>query len=150
GLPGGGEALATLAATRAEPAIVRATALSLLPTFAAQVTPAMIKAYMSGLGDSDPQVRAAAIDALQPFGPDQRAELAAPHLADPVRAVRIAAARSLAGASPDRLTAAQRLQLDLAIDELVTAEMAAAERPESHVTIGALQARQGNAAAAEA
>ncbi len=150
GLPGGGEALAALAATPAEPGIVRATALSLLPTFAAQVTPAMIKAYMSGLGDPDPLVRAAAIDALQPFGPDQRTELVAPHLADPVRAVRIAAARSLAEVPPGRLSVQQQSQLDAAVDELVAAEMAAAERPESHVTIGALRARQGNAAAAEA
>src|SRR5262249_23318473 len=118
GPPGRGEGLATLAATPAGPAMVRATALSLLPTFSAQVTPAMIKAYISGLGDPDPLVRAAAIDALQPFGPDQRAELVTPHLADPVRAVRIAAARSLAEVSPGRLSALQRTQLDGAIDEL--------------------------------
>ena len=73
----------------------QATTLSLLPTFTASVTAGMIKAYMSGLGDADPLVRASAIDALEPFGPDQRAELVAPHLADPVRAVRLAAARSL-------------------------------------------------------
>lgn len=149
GLPGGGEALATLAATPAEPAIVRATALSLLPTFAAQVTPAMIKGYMSGLGDKDPLLRATAIDALEPFGPEQRVELVAPLLTDPVRAVRIAAARSLAGVPLERLSPAQRTNLYSAIDELVAAEMAAAERPEAHVTIGALRARQGNTAAAE-
>jgi tetratricopeptide (TPR) repeat protein len=150
GLPGAGQALATLAAAADRPAIVRATALSLLPTFTASVTAGMIKAYLRGLGDADPLVRAAAIDALEPFGPDQRAELVAPHLADPVRAVRVAAARSLAGVSPSRLSAPQHAELDRAIDELIAAEMATAERPESHVTIGALRAQQGNAAAAEA
>jgi tetratricopeptide (TPR) repeat protein len=150
GVPGTGDALAAVATAPDRPPIARATALSLFPTFAASVTPAMIKAYLGGLHDPDPLVRATAIDALAPFGPEQRLQLAAPLLADPVRAVRIAAARSLAGVPADRLSPQQRTDRDRADAELVAAQMAVADRPEAHLALGAFQAQRGDAAAAEA
>ena len=54
---------------RAEPGIVRATALSLLPSFAADFGPDEIKAYLGGLKDGDPLLRLAAVEALAPFRP---------------------------------------------------------------------------------
>jgi predicted CXXCH cytochrome family protein len=150
GLPGAGEALAGLVAAPDRPPIVRATALSLFPTFAASVTPTMIKAYLGGLHDPDPLVRAAAIDALAPFGPEQRLRLVPPLLTDPVLAVRVAAARSLAIVPADRLAAQQRADLEHATAELVAGEMASADRPEAHLALGALHAERGEAGEAEA
>jgi Flp pilus assembly protein TadD len=149
GLPGAGDALAALATDPERPLIARATALSLFPTFAASVTPAMIQAWLGGLHDPEPLVRAAAIDALAPFGPGQRLQLVVPALTDPVRAVRIAAARSLAIVPPDQLSAQQRAALDRAAAELVAADMASAERPEAHLDLGAFHQQRGDAAAAE-
>jgi predicted CXXCH cytochrome family protein len=150
GLPGTSEALAALATAPDRAPIVRATALSLFPTFAGDVTPTMIKAYLGGLHDPDPLVRVAAIEALSPFGPEQRLQLLPSLLADPVLAVRVAAARSLAVVPPDQLPAGQRTDLDRALKELEAAEMASADRPESHLALGAVDAERGDAAAAEA
>src|SRR5262249_50761512 len=85
GEPGANAALAALILDDAKPAIVRATALSLLPQFAANIGPEQIKAYLAGLKADDPLVRMAAVDALSPFAPEQRLSVAAPLLEDNVK-----------------------------------------------------------------
>ena len=65
-----------------------------------------------------------------------------------IKAVRIAAARSLAAASPG-LWSAQKASFERAAAELVAAEEASAERPESEVSLGAFEAARGQVAAAE-
>ena len=150
GKPGADRDLSALAVDSTKPAIVRATALSLLPQFTANVTPEMIKAYLSGVNDADPLVRTAAVDALEPFAPEERLPVAAPLLADPVRAVRIAAARQLAAVPTRLLTPQQQADLDHASAEFIDAQMASADRPEAHVTLGAFYADRAQADAAEA
>jgi Flp pilus assembly protein TadD len=110
----------------------------------------MIKAYLAGVSDTDPLVRTAAVDALQPFAPEQRLPVIAPLLADPVRAVRIAAARLLAAAPTQLLTPQQRTDLAKASAEYIDAQMASADRPEAHVTLGAFYADRSQMDAAEA
>ncbi len=148
--PGADAALAKLIQDKQQPAIVRATALSLLPGFPADIGPEQIKAYHDALRDSDPLLRMAAIDALTPFTPDQRVALVAPLLDDKVKAVRIAAARSLAAAVADRLSPNRKAALERAGAELIAAEQASAERPEAWLSIGAFEAERGHAAEAEA
>jgi predicted CXXCH cytochrome family protein len=150
GEPGADAALAALILDGQQPGIVRATGLSLLPGFAADIGPDEIKAYLAGVGDGDPLVRMAAIDALAPFAPEQRAAVAAPLLDDKVAAVRIAAARALAAAPAGALTPDQQAALERDSAELIAAERASAERPEAQLTIGASEAEAGNFAAAEA
>jgi cytochrome c-type biogenesis protein CcmH/NrfG len=77
-------------------------------------------------------------------------ELLAPLLEDPVRAVRIEAARVLAGVPRERLTEAQRTALDRALAEYVASEQFNADRPESHVNLALLHVAQQRPAAAEA
>ena len=149
GRPGADKDLAALVVDTAKPAIVRATALSLLPQFTANVTPEMIKAYLSGANDADPLVRAAAVDALEPFVPQERLQVAGPLLADPVRAVRIESARLLAGVPAGQLTPQQQADLDHASAEFIDAQMASADRPEAHVTLGAFYADRGQFTDAE-
>jgi tetratricopeptide (TPR) repeat protein len=132
--------LASLIADSKKPAIARATALSLLPSY---LTSGSIPAVHSGLEDSDALVRAAATHALEPFSPQERVALAAPLLADPVRSVRIEAARLLVGTPPQLLQEAQKTALDSAISELVASEMATAERPENHMNLSLLYAQMG-------
>jgi tetratricopeptide (TPR) repeat protein len=148
--PGADAALAQLILDRGGPAIVRATALSLLPSYAGDIGPEQLKAYRAGLQDDDPLVRMSAIDALAPFAPDQRAAVVATLLDDPVKAVRIAAARSLAAVPPDRLPPDRRAALERAGAELIAAEQASAERPEAQLSIGAFEAERGRFAEAEA
>ena len=65
-----------------------------------------------------------------------------PLLDDPVRAVRMEAARALADAPRDRLTDAQRRALDRGLEEYAAAERFSADRPEAHVNLALLYAAQ--------
>ena len=93
--------------------------------------------------------------AARPFGLSIRCRrksgfaLAAPLLTDPIRSVRIEAARLLAGTQPDLLQDAQKAALDRAISELIASEMASAERPENHVNLALLYVQMGRTGEAE-
>ena len=137
GLPGAGPALASLATDASQPAIAHATALSLLTE---SLTAASLPAVEAALKDPDPLVRAAAVTTVAALPPDRRAVLAAPLLGDPRRAVRIDAARTLAG-TPAHLLAPQRASFEAALAELVESELVNADRPEAHVNLANLYAR---------
>ena len=71
-------------------------------------------------------------------------------LRDPVRAVRVEAARALAGVDPKTLAPAQQMSLAGATMELIASELVDAERPEAHLNLGLLDVRRREPAAAEA
>src|SRR5439155_399252 len=91
GQRGAEEGLVNLARDPSEPAIVRATALDVLRRYG----PASLPVSVAGTRDPDPAVRTAAVASLERVPPDERVSLVAPLLGDPVRAVRIEAARVL-------------------------------------------------------
>ena len=103
-----------------------------------------------GLKDGDPLVRSASVSALESVEPALRVELLALLLDDPVRAVRMEAARLLAAVPRERLTDAQRTALDRGLMEYVAAERFNADRPESHLNLGLLYAAQRRIPEAEA
>jgi tetratricopeptide (TPR) repeat protein len=138
--------LTALATDGAEPAIARATALSLLSDL---LTPAGIPAVEAGLRDADPLVRVAAVEAAGALPPDRLATVAASALRDPVRAVRVVAGRVLAGAR-ESLPAERRGDLDRAVADAVASELVNAERPEAHVNLANLYLRLGRPADADA
>jgi predicted CXXCH cytochrome family protein len=137
--------LAALAADGGEPAIARATALGLLP---AAPGPAAVAAVEAGLRDADPLVRAAAVDAAAAWPAERLVVRAGPALEDPARAVRLAAARALAGSRP-RLAPPVQAAFDRALGELVASELVNGERPEAHLNLATLHARLGRPADAE-
>src|SRR3984893_215116 len=124
---------------RSQPAVARASALALLAPYA---SPASEPAIKAAIGDADPLVRAAAPRALPGLLPPRVAPAVAPLLSDPVRAVRIAAARALAGTDLLALTPEQQTASVKATAELVAAEMVDAERPEAHLNLGLLDLRR--------
>ena len=144
GAPGAAEALAALAGDAAQPAIVRATALTLLPR-AGGAWPA--EAVRAALADREPLVRLGALEAVSALPPPERAA-AAPLLGDPLRAVRIAAAETLADAASPQWAPGAVAALGNALDEYRAAQRVSAERPESHVNLGSLAARRGELDAA--
>src|SRR5271165_2536782 len=146
GLPTAAKALTALITDTAKPGIARATALSLLPAY---LSPSALPAVQSALADSDALVRREAVQALEPLPPKDRVRLAAPLLTDPVRSVRNAAGRLLAGTSPDLLQDSQKAALERAISELIASEMVSAERPESHMNLALLYAQMGRTGDAE-
>jgi Tfp pilus assembly protein PilF len=142
----GGRLLSSLIVDPRKPAIARATALTLIPEY---LNAATISSVRMALGDSNALLRAAAVRALEPLSFEERAAMAGPLLADPVRIVRIDAARMLAGAPPNLLPGSQKPLLDHAISELVASENASAQRPESHLNLSLVYAQMRRYADAE-
>jgi predicted CXXCH cytochrome family protein len=138
----GGNALAALIRNMDTPAIARATAYAQIGPYLSAAT---IDVLPQGLSDADPAVRAAAVAALDNLPAEIRVRLAFPMLDDPVRAVRIEAARVLASIPAGELSKAQRASLERALQEAVTAQQAMAERPEAQTYLGNLYAALGEA-----
>ena len=138
--------LLAVAGDGALPGIVRATAVRALRSYGSEA----LAAIEAAAGDADPLVRASAAGGLDRLPPPRRVAALAPLLADPIRAVRIEAARGLAGVSPTLLGAAQRAALAAARAELVDAQTAAADQPATHLDIGVLAAAEDRPADAEA
>jgi predicted CXXCH cytochrome family protein len=142
--PGAVRALAALAADAAQPAIVRATALALLPEAGGPYSADPVRAAAA---DAEPLVRLGAAEAARGLEPYER-RAAAPLLRDAVRAVRLAAGQALASAPADALDVASRTALASALDEYRAVQRLHADRPESHVNLAVLAATLGDAGAA--
>jgi Flp pilus assembly protein TadD len=138
--------LASLITDSSQPGIVRATALTLLAQY---LTLASLPAVQIGLADDEALVRGGAVQAVEPLEPQQRVRLAAPLLSDPVRSVRIEAARLLAGTAPEFLNDTQKSALDRAISELIASDLVSVERPENHVSLSLLYVQMGRLGDAE-
>jgi tetratricopeptide (TPR) repeat protein len=132
--------LVTVAEDRGLSGYVRAGAIRRLGRY---LGPATLPAVRSGLADPDAQVRAAAVAALAEADAGLRAQLLPPLLGDPVRLVRMDAARALAGEPQARLSAADRARFAAALDEYTAAERFNADRPEGRANLGNLHATQG-------
>ena len=145
GAPEAPQALSALAADAAQPPIVRATALELL-----RGSTAGVDERVAAARDADAEVRAAAAASLQDVDPSLRAPTLAPLLADPARAVRIAAARSLAPLPHDQFDTPTRRAFDAALAEYVAAQKVALDMPGPNLNLGSLYAQTGRDAEAEA
>jgi Flp pilus assembly protein TadD len=144
--PDAGAALVELARSPDTPAIVRATAVDALrgyPGAAAQG--AIAVAAVS----EEPLLRLASVGALDAVPPAERVVRLAPLLEDPVRTVRLEAARSLAAVRVGQLSAAQRVALDGALEEYRQAQQINSDRAEAHVNLGVLSAQRNELASAE-
>jgi len=133
-------ALLALADDPGVPPILRATAATLA---APHLRPQSLPAVRKLLGDFDPGVRIAALGLVGPFEPAVRAQAAALLLADPVRGVRVEAARVLADIPDDQLSAAQRGGREKALNEYVESLRLDADWPAANANLGNLRMRQG-------
>jgi predicted CXXCH cytochrome family protein len=133
--------LISIAGSAEHPAIVRATAVELL----SELGPSGTIAVIDATSDDDAFVRATAVAALSMLPPEQRIEAATPRLQDPLRAVRMEAARVLSAVSPDRLTDATRQLLELELDEYTTALNAHTDTPPALFNLALLDSNQGRA-----
>ena len=138
--------LIDLAADTGRPAIARATAVSLLSR---RPTQAGLGAIAAALADPDPIVRENAVGSLQPFDLAVSLPLGSGLLADPVRAVRIQAARQLA-AGHEALRAGPHAEaFESALAEYQQYLDATADRPGSHLGYGLLYSALGDPVKAE-
>ena len=146
GAAGAGPSLSPLVNDSGEPAIVRATAASLLGGFPSQT---MYDAIRRGLADPDPLVRLGTLQAVDAIPAERRAPLVVPLLKDPLRAVRIEAVRLLAPLPDEAFSPQQRTWFEAAADELIAAQNYNADRPEARTSLGTFYAARGRIEDAE-
>ena len=138
--PGAGDSLAALIRDTETPDIARATAVAGIGPYLGAAT---IDVLPLALSDADPAVRAAAAGMLDQTPLNIRVRLAFPMLDDPVRAVRIEAARVLAEVPAGELSKVQQASLEGGLQEYIAAQQASAERPEAQTNLGSLYAALG-------
>ena len=137
GAPGAAGLLARIASDPAQPAIVRASAIA---RAGAGID------LGSTLADPDPLVRAAAAEALASVrDPGALAAPLATLLTDPVRQVRIAAARRAGRSGRDAPHRRGPLPPSArALDEYIAVQRYNADRGEAHMNLALLEIRRGN------
>lgn len=131
------------------PAFVRASALAVLPTQNDPGSPGVSAALLAAAHDRDPLVRLGAARGVAALDPATALQVGAPLLADPIKAVRVEAARSLAGSADAHTAPDLRERLSKSVAELIATEELAAERPEAHVNLAQIQSRLGHDGEAE-
>ncbi len=102
------------------------------------------------LQSSDPLIRYGAARALQTAAPAARAQFGPAVLDDPVKAIRLTAALTLAPLGAEVIPADKQARFREVLDEYVATQRLNAERAESHTNIGNLQRYLGRADLAEA
>lgn len=141
--PGADALLAKLLADPTQPAIARATAAQMLAGAENSIP------LVAALGDASPLVRDAAVEALYAADTPQLAQWLGPLLTDPVRLVRIDAARRLAAVPDAQLPPEKQAARAKAMDEYLAAQNLDLDRAEARLNLGALHAERGEAEAAE-
>jgi len=137
--------LLELAQDSASPAIVRATALTLV---APLMGPELLTFARQQLKDPDPSVRIAALGLIESVDPVNRVLSASPLLADPIRGVRIEAARILADVPDSQMTSGRLSARKSAMTEYLDYLKLNADWPAENVNLGNLYLRQHNVDAA--
>ena len=146
GSPSANDLLVSAISNDEYPGIARATALSLLrPPYTGEI----VAEIRRNLTNSNSLIRSAALSALSNAAPELIAEWGVHMLADPVRSVRIEAARAL---SPLQASLPSQFLLNFRIanEERIAAQNAIAERPEAHMNLGNAHSEAGDAPQAEA
>ena len=141
GAPGAQAELIRIAEDSLQSAVARASAIQRLGRYLSPVTLPVVR---KGLADPDPLVRTAAVGSLSGADAGTRARLLPPLLDDPIRVVRMDAARALVGEPESQVTPDDRAKLARALDEYVAAERFNADRPEGRANLGNLYAARGN------
>ncbi len=147
GAPGAGQRLAELARDADQPALVRATALSMLGRAG---DPGELTTLLEALTDASPHVRLAAVDRLRALPIRERLNWAFPLVEDPLLAVRLEAARILAAVPPDALPTPQARVLTGAFADYERAMATISDRPETLINLGNYHLERGDPAQAEA
>jgi len=128
------------------PEIVRATALSLLATYPGQET---IAAFNRALSDGEALVRYTAVNNVNTSDAEELVALVTPLLFDPVRAIRLQAASTLAGLPEKLFKPYQRAALEEALAEYEAAMSYSLDFAFAGHNLGNLYARMGDSKRAE-
>lgn len=125
--------LLDMALDEAQPGIVRATALFLLQ---GAVSPEVATATAPLLAHADPLIRGNAASMQRGTDVDTRLARLMPLLGDPMRSVRITAAKQLLDTPPDQLARSQRAVLAAAMADWRKSMANKQDFPETHLVLG--------------
>jgi len=140
-------ALREMVADGSVPAVARATALERLGRYPADKT---IQALRAALASSEPLTVYGAVRGAAQLPASQRSPLLLPALEHATRAVRVAAAKALAGVPSAQLPSTSRAARERAFTEVEQSFDVSASRPETHVERSAFELSRGKLAEAEA
>jgi Flp pilus assembly protein TadD len=135
GTPGTGSDLAALVRNPETPDIARATAITHIGPYLDADT---VDVLHLGLADANASVRTATVSILAGIPLEHRVRLVFPMLNDPVRSVRVEAARILADVPRGDLPQQQLTLLENGIQEYIAVQLSNAERPEAQSNLGGL------------
>lgn len=131
--------LSKLSTDSETPPILAATALQHLRSwFPAHEA---LEPTLAALKSPDPLMRATAVSSLEQIPLKYRLSVATPYLDDPVRAVRIEAARVLAG-MPALVFGEKQASFEKALQEYKDLQLSLADTPEAHLNLGVMYADQ--------
>jgi predicted CXXCH cytochrome family protein len=147
--------LITIVSDKAQPPIIRATALNILSRFRSQDS---LDATASSLKDDNPLVRYEAVKGISTLIPKRmegayqkkKYSLVAPLLTDPLRAVRSEAARALTEVPVKFFNPILQEDFEKALDEYKERQDSIADRPEAHLNLGIMYENLGQDDKAEA
>ncbi|MCG6970624.1 MAG: tetratricopeptide repeat protein [Gammaproteobacteria bacterium] len=138
--------LAQLILDTNQPGIVRATALSMLRNYAyPRIEQLLDQVYQ----DPDPLIRNSVAEYLETVDPSMRVKHAGVLLNDPVRAVRMSAARTLMDTPANLLSKDQQKAVQQGIEEYLSAQQYNADRPEGRTNLGSFYMALNNPDKAE-
>ena len=137
--------LVRLALDSEQPAIARATALEMLRGYGTDGAAATI----ASLQDPNPIVRGRAVGALAGQPLQARLDAVAPALEDPLRSVRVEAARVLASVPREAFSEERLARFDSALEEYEAAQELAADVPSANMNVARLRLEQGRPDLAE-
>ncbi|MEA3546865.1 MAG: tetratricopeptide repeat protein [Thermodesulfobacteriota bacterium] len=128
------------------PILVRATALSLLGRYQGDV---VIEIFRQALENEESIIRRTALSSLPGMSSEERIKMAGPLLNDPIKGVRIEAARALTHIPADQLAKRWRKPFDKALEEFRQIALYSADFAASRLNLGALASFQGQLDKAE-
>ena len=137
--------LLALAQDDSTPAVVRATAVTLVQPL---MRPELLPTVQALLQNSDPSIRIAALGLIEPFEPSERLKLAAPLLNDKILGVRIEAGRILADIPDAQLKTGEANALHSALQEYVSILKQDTDWAVGNVNLGNLARKKGELDAA--
>ncbi len=140
------EGLLAIANDPSQAGIVRATAAYLLQPFGSRQ---VADATAELLTDTDPLVRANAVTLQRQASPRDQVQRLEPLLSDPLRNVRISAAKEVLTIPPEAMTEEQRILAGQATAEWQGAISNRLDFPETHMVLGGMALTFRNAPAAE-
>lgn len=141
GLPGAEKLLSQLILDESQPAIARATAVTLLPPYLSRESASVLQLAAN---DKQPLVGFGLANTLDTIAQQHRLPFAIPLLYDDMRSTRILAASSLTGSSLQGSGAEVAARFKESIDEYVKSELFNADRPESLVNLANYYAQTGD------